>query len=362
MAVKVFLSTDSVGQNMICFLCSGPQPCLAMVKMEVANDCATKIIFGAVRKIPAVDAVPIKGLDMILVLDLTGNLVLYSGSTRVSKVLLPSSPTTLLSQEISALALDTAHTPFINLGSAPSTPFNHKRSSLLTSSRPPSATLPNFGNHDSSAGFLSPVPTDHSSHITHLRDPLLHSCTISYSNSKYVSLTLPTVAGPLVCSALAAVKLLLPRELAMLLHSSWYSARHAPGPCPPPGKEWDMFCRTLLGLAGYQVDLLDLSTNSLGDTSNSSQSAIPAKKCRQSDGGCDGDWQQLLLSAHHREVGDKVSRLLDLEHPVPEVATGADGGVVGGEVNSSAPLFPFIPAILWALHLMYEENKLDLEH
>lgn len=359
-AAKVFLATDTVGQNMICFLCSGSQPSLAMVKMEVANDCATKIIFGAVRKIPAVDAVPIKGLNMVLVLDLMGSLVLYSGTTRVSKVFLPSSPTTLLSQEISALALDSGPaTPFLNLDSAPSTPFNHKRSSLLTSSRPPSATLPNFGNHDSSLGFLSPVPTDHSSPITQLRDPLSLSCTISYSNSKFLTLSLPSIAGPLVFKALSAVKLLLPRELSVLLHSTWYSARHAPGPCPAPGKEWDMFCRTLLGLAGYQVDLLDLSTTSQGDTSTSSQPFIPAKKCRQSDGGCDGDWQQILMSAHHREVGDKLSRLLGLEHPVPGVNTGVDGGVVGGEVNSSAPLFPYIPAILWSLHLTYEESKLD---
>ena len=35
---------------------------------------------------------------------------------------------------------------------APVTPLNYKRSSLLTSSRPPSAALPTFGNLDSSVG------------------------------------------------------------------------------------------------------------------------------------------------------------------------------------------------------------------
>ena len=75
-------------------------------------------------------------------------------------------------------------------------------------------------------------------------------------------MTLPPVAGNTVSLALAAIKLLLPRELATLLHSTWYNDRHAPGPCPAPDKEWDMFCRTLLGLAGYQVDLLDLSNAS----------------------------------------------------------------------------------------------------
>ena len=54
----------------------------------------------------------------------------------------------IMIQEISALALDNVP----NLSSAPCTPLNIKKSSLLTSSRPPSAALPNFGNHDSSVG------------------------------------------------------------------------------------------------------------------------------------------------------------------------------------------------------------------
>ena len=82
--------------------------------------------------------------------------------------------------------------------------------------------------------------------------------------------SLPTVAGHTVSRALAAIKLLVPRDLATLLQVTWYNDRHAPGPCPAPDKEWEMFCRTILALAGYQVDCLDLSTLKLtimGDTS-----------------------------------------------------------------------------------------------
>ena len=166
-ATKVFLSTDLTGQQMICFVRSGSAPCLQLVKMEPANDNPDRIIFGAVRQIPALDAAPIAGLNMILVLDMTGSLVLYSSTTRVSKIMLPSSPTTILSQEISALALDTAP----NYDGAPYTPLNHKKSSLLTSSRPPSAALPNFGNLDSSVGFVSPVPSDPCTNIIKIHDP-----------------------------------------------------------------------------------------------------------------------------------------------------------------------------------------------
>ena len=114
-----------------------------------------------------------------------------------------------------------------------------------------------------------------------------------------------------------------------------------------------MFCRTLLGLAGYQVDLLDLS-----NTSNCS-GPVPAKKCRQSDdSGCDNDWQQLLTSAHHTQVGDHVSRLLGLDHPTPDTSQSA-GTPAAAEVNTAAQLFQYIPSILWSLHLLYEESKLD---
>ena len=150
-AEKVFFVTDLVGQQMLCLLRSGPNPGLQLVKMESANDNPDRIIFGAVRKIPAKDAVPISGLNMILVLDLTGSLVLYSGTSRVSKIMVPSSPAMILSQEISALALEAGPAPGLT-DSAPVTPLNYKRSSLLTSSRPPSAALPTFGNLDSSVG------------------------------------------------------------------------------------------------------------------------------------------------------------------------------------------------------------------
>ena len=214
------------------------------------------------------------------------------------------------------------------------------------------------------AGFLSPVPSEANTRITGLRDPQALSCTLQYSNSRLLTMTLPPVAGNTVSLSLAAIKLLLPRDLATLLHATWYTDRHAPGPCPAPDKEWDMFCRTLLGLAGYQVDLLDLSNTS---SCSVSVGPVPAKKCRPAsdEAGCDGDWQQLLASAHHTQVGDSVSRLLGLDHPLPDSSIASLSSnlttttVTATEVNSSASLFPYIPAILWSLHLLYEEAKLD---
>ena len=52
-----------------------------------------------------------------------------------------------------------------------------------------------------------------------------------------------------------------------------------------------MFCRCLLSLS-------------------STGEAAPSKKCQHSD------WQFLLSSAHHTEVGCSVTHLLDLTHPL----------------------------------------------
>ena len=363
---KVFLARDLVDQNLICILRSGSSPGLQLVKMETANDNPDRMIFGKVNWIPCSDAAPLSGLNMILVLDLTGSLLLYSGTTKVSKILLSPSPATILSHEISALALD--NLPGAGVSSTsdglPShlrsstplnlTPLNPKRSSLLTSTRPPSAALPTFGNLDSTAGYLSPVSADPATQITGLRDSLATSCSLELSSSRLLRLSLPTVAGPTVSKALAAIKLLLPRDLATVLHVTWYNDRHAPGPCPAPDKEWDMFCRTILGLAGYQVQCLDLSS-----ASNWS-GPVPAKKCKSEEAGCDNDWQQLLLSPHHSQAGDSVSRLLGLDHPLPESFSHLDSqSHQVAEVNTSAPLFNFLPAMFFSLHLLYEEAKLD---
>ena len=362
---KVFLASDLVEQNLICILRSGPSPGLQLVKMETVNDNPDLIIFGAVKRIPCRDAVPLSGLNMILVLELTGSLSLYSGTTRVSKILLSPSPATILSHEISALALDnlpgSSSSPHLSSEpslSSPCTPLNYKRSSLLTSSRPPSAALPTFGNPDSTTGFLSPVTADPAGQISGLRDPGPHSACLQLSSSRLVRVCLPAVAGHTVGRALAAIKLLLPRELATLLHLTWYNDRHAPGPCPAPDKEWDMFCRTILALAGYQVDCLDLSSAS---NCSGPVAAKKSKKCEES--GCDNDWQQLLLSAHHAQAGDSVSRLLGLDHPLPQSQPAPAGESKASqqvaEVNRAAPLFLYLPAMFWSLHLLYEEAKLD---
>jgi hypothetical protein len=82
---------------------------------------------------------------------------------------------------------------------------------------------------------------------------------LTYSSEQLMRVWLPPLATSLVGRALAAVKQLLPRELALHVHGAWYSARHAPGPALAPPEEWTLFCKTLLSLAGYQVSTVALA-------------------------------------------------------------------------------------------------------
>ncbi|XP_010225393.1 PREDICTED: anaphase-promoting complex subunit 1-like, partial [Tinamus guttatus] len=94
-ASKVFITTDLCGQKFLCFLVES-QLQLRCVKFQESND-KSQLIFGSVTNIQAKDAAPVQGIDTLLVLEGSGNLVLYSGVVRVGKVFIPGLPVPSLS-------------------------------------------------------------------------------------------------------------------------------------------------------------------------------------------------------------------------------------------------------------------------
>ena len=355
-AKKVFMSQDAVGQSFFCFLLSSNQ--LNLVKFKYANDDGVTIIFGTVEKIPALDAVPVEELNMILVLEPTGSIQLLSGCSRVGKTLFPPSSTTLLSQEISALAIDIkAGDPFSGSDFCLSTP------EPATVKRPaPFPHIEPIINHKLKKDFIcyTPVSFDqNNSAIVGVRDPCNRQVTFVYNSGTMIRATLPRVATSLVSKGLETVKQLLPRELALQVHGAWFSKRHAPGPNPTQEAEWDMFCKCILALCGYQVDNLDLSSlSSPGDMNQ----GCPGPKKSKTECGTDGDWQYLLDSPQHVHSGHSLSEILKLQHVTrePYDTNQSPGSKPVGEINPSAPLFSYIPSIFWSLHLLYEELKLDV--
>nr|5LGG_A Chain A, Anaphase-promoting complex subunit 1,Anaphase-promoting complex subunit 1,Anaphase-promoting complex subunit 1,Anaphase-promoting complex subunit 1 [Homo sapiens] len=89
-ASKVFITSDLCGQKFLCFLVES-QLQLRCVKFQESND-KTQLIFGSVTNIPAKDAAPVEKIDTMLVLEGSGNLVLYTGVVRVGKVFIPGLP------------------------------------------------------------------------------------------------------------------------------------------------------------------------------------------------------------------------------------------------------------------------------
>ena len=107
-------------------------------------------------------------------------------------------------------------------------------------------------------------------------------------------------------------------------------------------------------MSGYQVDHLDLSTSS-------DYGGCPGPKKSKTGVGTDGDWQYLLESPQHTYSGHSISKILKLEHVVKELTNSNPPNQVKpvGQVNPASPLFSYIPALFWSLHLLYEELKLD---
>nr|CAD7590064.1 unnamed protein product [Timema genevievae] len=417
-ATKVFLSTDQVGQTYLCFLVPTRNQ-LFSTRLEKTNK-EEQLIFGIISSIPAKDAAPLPDLSLIVIVDLKGGLVLYSGASMVGKVHVGGIPS----------ALATSSYLSLNLGSQFGSPFQ-KRSSLLTSSlllssRPASSLEPRFDDAVHLLSPVSPVDTPHeddgaghfalstprSGQLAALRDSvgarvtLVGILAISSSSTTTLEggqtilpdfvnmardssrllcldrqqqnqpLALLTKSSSLVLSqCLTTLKQVLQRDLAMQVVTKWYGVRNAPGTQDiSPNQEWQLFSATLLEvrktrlarakvlslspeLVGYEVDKLP-GTYHTSDDSNSS-SVRPMKKQRSSNSGSESDWEYLLGSAHHRALAQGMEALLGL-HPPPVSLPADSEPVPTGQVNSSAPLFTSMPLVLFSLHLLYEDLKLNV--
>jgi len=150
----------------------------------------------------------------------------------------------------------------------------------------------------------------------------------------------------------------------MQLLVKWYGARNAPGPQDfSPVQEWDLFLVVLFTLLGYDVEKLHLIRNNEKDQSmERSSPMVLAKKQKTSNCGSADDWQYILNSNEHKSSqnfvssvlkGQKISNSLSIESENIAESSGI------GKINTQAILFPYLPLVLFSLHLLYEELKLN---
>uniref|UniRef100_A0A0P4WJL7 Uncharacterized protein n=1 Tax=Scylla olivacea TaxID=85551 RepID=A0A0P4WJL7_SCYOL len=359
-ATRAFLTEDHVEQKYLCLMLS-QAGILRCIKYDYAND-QSGLVFGSVSSIPAKDARPLRALKMMIVVDSNNSLLLYTGTVHVSRINISGLPAfnSSLFKDFSSLNISS------HLQSPATTPL--RRSGLLTSSRPPSSADAKFD-----VG-LSPVVTEKmhietsfaedpglplSSAIVALRDATDTRITLEHANGNLYRITLPEMtSSPLVRHSLAALKFMLPLDAALQLINKWYATRNAPGSDDfSPQGEWILFSMMMLSMIGYDTDKLALTYPV--ETSDAFSPLVASKKFRAADSGSDNDWEYILSSPLHVAAGSSLSEMLGLQK-VGVVQKQQE--VSRGTVNVNAPLFSYLPSIHFALHLVYEDFKLNSLH
>ncbi|KAM9365814.1 anaphase-promoting complex subunit 1 isoform 2-T3 [Pholidichthys leucotaenia] len=358
-ASKVFLTSDLCENHYLCFLVESHQQ-LRCVKFIESSGTSAQLIFPSVTTIPAKDAEPLQTIDAMLVLEACGSLVLYTGITRVSKVFVPG----LLSAPFSL----TNHRPYL---STPvenvSTPNNVGSMHLprLDEDLMPSPVSELRGSvikhHE--ASFLEEYTFQQSLPYIHaLRDPVCNRVTLELSGGAMLRLSIPEVAtSELVKKCLQAIRLILPKEAAMKVLVKWYNIYNAPGG-PTAHAEWNMFVTCFMTLMGYSTESLTWTKNLHFEVPLSP--VIAAKKARPSDGGSDEDWDYLMASHYHHQmgsqpVGSMVNSSVTSSTDTDSLSFSSSPSNASLKFDSSAPLFPHIAALFYVLHLLYQELQLD---
>nr|XP_046257770.1 anaphase-promoting complex subunit 1 isoform X2 [Scatophagus argus] len=360
-ASKVFLTSDLCENRYLCFLVESHQQ-LRCVKFIESND-TSQLIFVSVTTIPAKDAEPLQNIDAMLVLEACGSLVLYTGITRVSKVFVLGLllPTFNLTNHLPHLS-----TPMENVSTPANAGSRHLQRLDEAVMPSPVSELrgPNIKHHE--ASFLEDYTFQQATPYIHaLRDPVCNRVTLELSNGTMLRISIPDIAtSELVRKCLQAIRFILPKDAAMKVLVKWYNIYNAPGG-PSAHAEWNLFVTCFMTLMGYNTERLTWTRNLHFEVPLSP--VIAAKKARPSDGGSDEDWDYLLGSHYHRQInsqsicnpvdcnGSNNALITETEDP-SSVSCPSSPSL---KLDSSAPLFPHIPALFYVLHLLYQELQLN---
>uniref|UniRef100_A0A4W4HBL4 Anaphase-promoting complex subunit 1 n=1 Tax=Electrophorus electricus TaxID=8005 RepID=A0A4W4HBL4_ELEEL len=347
-ASKVFITSDLCESRYLCFLVESHQQ-LRCVKFLESNE-TSQLIFTSVTSIPAKDAVPLEGIDALLVLESNGSLVLYTGITRVSKVFVPGLLLNLPNH------LTHLNTPLENVSTPAKATVQHMSRLEEPDMPSPVSEVRSSVQHNESSWLEDSTFQPAAPHIQALRDPVSNRVTMELSNSSMLRITIPEVAtSELVKRCLQAIRFILPKDMAMKVLVKWYNIYNAPGG-PSMHQEWNLFVTCFMTLMGYNTERLAWTRNLHIEVPLSP--VIAPKKARPADTGSDEDWAYLCASDYHCQVlAQPAVGVPGLQEAVP-IASMEEGGPVVG-LEPSALLFPHIPALFYVLHLLYEDLKLD---
>lgn len=360
-ASKVFLSSDFVGQNYLCYLVPHRSQ-LFLVRLEKTNK-QQQIIFGMVTNIIAKGAVNIPNLHIIAIMDLSNGVVLYSGVTCIGKLhvtgILPN--------------LTGCNYFLSNINHKLGSPFP-RRSSLISQN----CTISHDIKFEEELHLLSPVGGNCARPPILLENPLVETnflilkeavgnkITLEYGSKNYFRITLPTSStSPLVTKCLQTLRGVLQKDLAMQLLVKWYGARNAPGPQDfSPEQEWYLFLVVLFTLLGYEVEKLQLiQTNEKDQLGERNSPIVVSKKQKTNNSGSNDDWKYMTNFIKNGSSQIFISNILGLQKTSNIFQTSVSYITESsntGKINAQSILFPYFPLILFSLHLLYEELKLNI--
>ncbi|XP_031434697.1 anaphase-promoting complex subunit 1 isoform X2 [Clupea harengus] len=350
---KVFITSDLCENRYLCFLVESHQE-LRCVKFLDSNH-PSQLLFVSMSTIPAKDAAPLQDRDCMLVLEVNGSLVLYTGVTRVSKVFVPG----LLSPSLGVPSCLPHRCSSMDSVSTPAKPTVRHLSNLEEIGVMPSPVMEGLGqakhHHETSwvedCTFQQAVP-----HIHTLRDSVSSRVTLELRSGSMLRITIPEIAtSELVMRCLQAIRFILPKDTAMKVLVKWYNIYNAPGG-PSMHLEWNLFVTCFMTLMGYNTDRLTWTRNLHFEVPLSP--VIAPKKARPADTGSDEDWDYLCCSDYNWQLSmQHVAGVPGLGSPAPSGVREEQVSVLS--VDSSAPLFQHIPSLFSVLHLLYEDLKLD---
>ncbi|XP_034407430.1 anaphase-promoting complex subunit 1 isoform X2 [Cyclopterus lumpus] len=350
-ASKVFLTSDLCENRYLCFLVESHQQ-LRCVKFMESNN-TSQLIFTSVTTIAAKDAEPLQNIDAMLVLEACGSLVLYTGTTRVSKVFVPGllSPSFSLTNHPSHLG-----TPAENVSTPANAGSRHLQRLDDAAMPSPVSELrgPNIKHHEGS--FLEDYSFQHATPCIHaLRDSVCNRVTLELTSGSMLRISIPEIAtSELVRKCLQAIRFILPKEAAMKVLVKWYNIYNAPGG-PSAHVEWNLFVTCFMTLMGYNTERLAWTRNLHFEVPLSP--VIAAKKARPSDGGSEEDLDYLLGSHYHRQMNPQPACCNPLSSESFSSVSSPSGPSL--RLDSAAPLFPHVPALFYVLHLLHQELQLD---
>uniref|UniRef100_A0A3P9JNL6 Anaphase-promoting complex subunit 1 n=1 Tax=Oryzias latipes TaxID=8090 RepID=A0A3P9JNL6_ORYLA len=208
-------------------------------------------------------------------------------------------------------------------------------------------------------GLLSPS-FSLSSQTLHLSTPLENVSTPANSSHRHIQRLeeVPAYAAILLFWFCQYAFGFFSFKLRLKVLVKWYNIYNAPGG-PSAHAEWNQFVTCFMALMGYNTERLSWTQHLHFEVPLSP--VIAAKKARPSDGGSDevGHQTEILYMTLDLHLKSHSHHLLIYCKRDPSASSPSSQSF---KLDSSALLFPHIPALFYVLHLLYQELQLDELH